>query len=149
MSTSSAILRLAAWSYLPDFLTQKLLSTLYTLPISILPRCPPPNSPLRVKHYRLTFALLVLLFLAYTLLAAFQSEPPNFYEVLSVHPGANEGALKAAFRAYAKKAHPDHAGEAAGEAFGRVREGYEALRNPVLRWAYDRCVLPFASMLLH
>lgn len=59
-----------------------------------------------------------------------------------MHPGVDEVGLKLAFRAFARKYHPDRPGVGKqGEAwFIQVRDAFEALRDPVVRFAYDRCV---------
>ncbi len=66
--------------------------------------------------------------------------PPSFYEVLGVAPGVDENGLKLAFRAFAKKYHPDRPGVGPGgvEMFMSVRDAFEALKDPVVRFAYDR-----------
>ncbi|KAG6873144.1 hypothetical protein C0995_002518 [Termitomyces sp. Mi166 len=66
--------------------------------------------------------------------------PPNFYQILSVESTVDEQGLKAAFRQFAKKNHPDRpgVGRDGEELFIMVRDVYEALKNPVVRFAYDR-----------
>jgi DnaJ-class molecular chaperone len=66
--------------------------------------------------------------------------PPNFYEVLHVPPDVDENGLKLAFRQFARYNHPDRPGVGPeGQAlFILVRDMYEALKNPVVRFAYDR-----------
>lgn len=78
---------------------------------------------------------------------------------VSVH--VDENGLKAGFRQVVKKIHPDRTylnnnhnlnlnlnqnnnnnNGQVEEAFVRVRQVYEALRNPNTRFAYDRFVLP-------
>jgi curved DNA-binding protein CbpA len=67
---------------------------------------------------------------------------PNFYQILGVYPNVDENGLKLAFRAFAKRYHPDRPGVGKeGEAlFMAVRDAFEALKDPVVRFAYDRCV---------
>lgn len=62
----------------------------------------------------------------------------NFYQLLGVDPRSDEGALKAGFRAFAKKNHPDRIGPEGEGLFIDVRDAFEALKNPVVRFAYDR-----------
>lgn len=64
----------------------------------------------------------------------------NFYELLGVDPRSDEGALKAGFRAFARKNHPDRIGPGGEALFIDVRDAFEALKDPVVRFAYDRCV---------
>lgn len=68
----------------------------------------------------------------------------SFYEMLGVDVDVDESGLKVAFRQVAKKYHPDHHhleekdGEGAAEVFVMVRQVFEALKDPVVRFAYDR-----------
>ena len=64
----------------------------------------------------------------------------DFYEVLGVQKGADEKALKAAYRNHAKKYHPDaNPGDKASEAkFKEISEAYEILKDPQKKAAYDR-----------
>jgi DnaJ-like protein len=64
----------------------------------------------------------------------------DHYAALGVTPEADHEVIKAAFRALAKKYHPDTAAHA-GAPKGRFREIYEAhsvLSNPGARGEYDR-----------
>jgi DnaJ domain len=127
-STTKAIFSLLGWSYIPDFVTSTLL------------RCARPylRTPVTPLHYRLTFALVVLSYLTYNFFDASLSTPPNFYELLGVSPASDEGKIKAAFRSFARKHHPDRVGPGGADLFVAVRGGYEALMDPNKRWAYDR-----------
>lgn len=60
----------------------------------------------------------------------------SHYEVLRVAVTASEKEIKVAYRRAARKAHPDHGGDAA--AFRRVTAAYETLVDPARRKAYDR-----------
>lgn len=140
-SSSYALLRIAGWSYIPDFATQKALTTIHTLSHRLLSSAPPAiGTPRYAKHYRLTFAGVVLTFLLYNLVEAARAMPPNFYEILGVGPDVDENGLKLAFRAFARRNHPDRPGVGPeGEAlFIEVRDAFEALKDPVVRFAYDR-----------
>ncbi|KAH9047321.1 hypothetical protein EDB84DRAFT_510187 [Lactarius hengduanensis] len=127
-STTKAIFSLLGWSYIPDFITSTLLRW-------ARPYLRTPVTPL---HYRITFALVVCSYLTYNFFEASLSTPPNFYELLEISPAADEIKIKAAFRAFARKYHPDRVGSQGAELFVVVREGYEALMEPNKRWAYDR-----------
>lgn len=63
---------------------------------------------------------------------------PSFYEILGVAPNVDENGLKLAFRAFAKKNHPDKVGAEGVDLFMQVRDAFEALKDPVVRFAYDR-----------
>ena len=64
----------------------------------------------------------------------------DYYEILGVERGCDDGALKAAFRKLAMEHHPDRNGgceEAAGR-FKELNEAYSILSDPQKRAAYDR-----------
>ncbi|MFJ4168414.1 J domain-containing protein [Paenarthrobacter sp. NPDC089714] len=60
----------------------------------------------------------------------------SHYQVLRVPVTATDKEIKVAYRKAARKAHPDHGGEA--EAFRRVTLAYETLIDPRRRAEYDR-----------
>jgi len=74
----------------------------------------------------------------YTLVQSSRAMPPNFYEILNVRPDVDENGLKLAFRTFAKRYHPDRVGPQGEELFMYVRDAFEALKDPVVRFAYDR-----------
>src|SRR4051812_48980008 len=62
----------------------------------------------------------------------------NYYIVLGIPENAGPDAVRRAFRALARRDHPDvGAGSSAGE-FRRVLEAYETLNDPRRRQAYDQ-----------
>jgi len=59
----------------------------------------------------------------------------NYYEILGVSQDQNSDEIKSAFRALAKKHHPDLGGDPA--IFRRIQEAYETLCDPEKRRTYD------------
>lgn len=65
----------------------------------------------------------------------------DYYDVLGVAPDADPEVVRAAYRALAKKYHPDSRLEGKAEAEKKLREvnqAYEVLSSPVDREKYDR-----------
>src|SRR5436190_6813700 len=64
----------------------------------------------------------------------------DYYELLGIQRGADEAAIKAAYRSLAKECHPDrHNGCRDQEArFKAISEAYDVLKDPQKRAAYDR-----------
>lgn len=64
----------------------------------------------------------------------------DYYELLGIQRGADDAAIKAAYRRMAKECHPDrHGGCSEQEArFKAVNEAYDVLKDPQKRAAYDR-----------
>ena len=64
----------------------------------------------------------------------------DYYEVLGLEKGADDGAIKKAYRSLAKKYHPDlNPGDKEAEAaFKEVNEAYDVLSDPDKRKKYDQ-----------
>ncbi|MES2119188.1 MAG: molecular chaperone DnaJ [Pseudomonadota bacterium] len=64
----------------------------------------------------------------------------DYYDLLGIQKGADEAAIKAAYRRLAKECHPDrHNGCRDQEArFKAINEAYDVLKDPQKRAAYDR-----------
>jgi hypothetical protein len=64
---------------------------------------------------------------------------PTLYDVLEVSPRASQETITAAWRAMAKKLHPDvNKASGSAEAMKAVNLAYEVLNDPVRRRQYDR-----------
>lgn len=63
----------------------------------------------------------------------------SYYEILGVGRDADADAIKSAFRARARKLHPDVSDDPdAGKKFSSLNEAYEVLSDPEKRSKYDR-----------
>ena len=61
----------------------------------------------------------------------------NAYAILGVAPDSADDAIAAAYRAMARRYHPDLAGEPATERMTRLNAAYERVRTPERRAEYD------------
>jgi len=73
-------------------------------------------------------------------------EAKNHYAVLGVSRTADQQQIHHAFRAQARRYHPDVAPGAAPEQFQKVVEAYEVLSDPVRRHQYDRSLQPHVAI---
>src|SRR5690348_11416238 len=71
---------------------------------------------------------------------------PNHYEALGVQRHADAEAIRRAWREQAKQLHPDLSEEESNEAFLRLQEAYDVLRDPELRAHYDESLDREAAM---
>src|SRR5258708_32873971 len=71
---------------------------------------------------------------------------PNHYEALGVPRSADAEAIRAAYRAHAKELHPDLSEGPSNEAFLRLQEAYDVLRDPERRASYDDTLAREAAM---
>ncbi|CAN6167383.1 unnamed protein product [Urochloa humidicola] len=80
---------------------------------------------------------------AYAAAGAAVSSARSPYEVLRVDEAAPPAEIRAAYRAMAKRAHPDTggAGRRDGEAFLKLRRAYETLSDPAAPARYDASVV--------
>jgi curved DNA-binding protein CbpA len=64
----------------------------------------------------------------------------NFYAILGITPEADDDAIRIAFRALARRYHPDMGDGSSTEKFRQVTEAYETLIDPQRRRTYDRSI---------
>lgn len=65
----------------------------------------------------------------------------DLYAVLQVSSSADEDVIRAAYRALARRWHPDHSTDpAAGARMAEINAAWEVLGDPALRAAHDRAV---------
>ena len=127
------------WRFFPNLICDNLLPILHRLYATAFRRAPPaPGSPLWHTHRKYLYTLVVFGYAVWTFHQAASAIGSNLYEILNIPPTADEAAMKASFRSFAKVWHPDKAGPHAEAYFMEVRTAYEALKNPVTRFAYDR-----------
>jgi len=62
----------------------------------------------------------------------------DYYVVLGIAEDADEETIRSAFRALARRYHPDVGAGSSPVAFQRAREAYETLADPARRRRYDR-----------
>jgi curved DNA-binding protein CbpA len=62
----------------------------------------------------------------------------NFYVVLGIAEDADSDAIRSAFRALARRYHPDAGAGASSVEFRRALEAYETLNDPVRRRLHDQ-----------
>jgi molecular chaperone DnaJ len=62
----------------------------------------------------------------------------DYYVVLGVPRTETVAGIRAAYRALAKRFHPDHGGDHATHAFQEISEAYEVLSDPARRRAYNQ-----------
>ena len=64
----------------------------------------------------------------------------DYYELLGVQRGADDAAIKAAYRRLAKEHHPDRQNGCNDKEaqFKAINEAYDVLKDPQKRAAYDR-----------
>lgn len=138
-------LSLAGWFWLPNLVTRQLLTLYHQFLVSRYgsSAVPARGSPAWQRQYRIAYATAVLGYLTYNLIEAARSTPRNFFQVLGVSPDADMTVLKNAYRAYARLYHPDRAGPGSEEQFIMIRDAYEALKDPLKRFAYERLVTNF------
>ncbi|KAI0326077.1 DnaJ-domain-containing protein [Cubamyces sp. BRFM 1775] len=133
------VLQYAAWFYLPNHATRWLLGYLHVVyeRLTGRPR-PAAGTPQYVFHYRMTYLFCATVYLLFGLYKAATTVEPNYYELLGLAPTADEGMVKAAFRQFARKYHPDRVGPQGEAFFIEIRDAYESLKSPTKRFAYER-----------
>ncbi|BFZ60630.1 hypothetical protein YB2330_001670 [Saitoella coloradoensis] len=132
-SSSSPLLGMAGWFFLPSMATNALQSVYYRLITPAGSPQPPPNSPRFNRDKRNIYVLVVLLYLGYTVYESVLSLKPNYYAMLGVPVDVNEKTLRSILL------HPDKTGvEDVDQRFIALRTAYETLSNPARRFAYER-----------
>ncbi|PVF97641.1 hypothetical protein CPB86DRAFT_706608 [Serendipita vermifera] len=133
------------WAFLPDLGARLLLRGLRHAQVVVppllgfKPQTPPPlGSHGYAIQQRISFSVVILLYLIYTSIQAYLQAPPNFYELLGVFPEVDESTLKTAFRNFARYNHPDKVGASGEQRFIAVRDAFDTLKSSTKRSAYDK-----------
>ncbi|ODQ53456.1 hypothetical protein SAICODRAFT_7170 [Saitoella complicata NRRL Y-17804] len=131
-SSSSPLLGMAGWFFLPSMATNALQSVYYRLITPAGSPQPPPNSPRFNRDKRNIYVFVVLLYLGYTVYESVLSLKPNYYAMLGVPVDVDEKTLRSILL------HPDKTGVEDDQRFIALRTAYETLSNPPRRFAYER-----------
>jgi curved DNA-binding protein CbpA len=62
----------------------------------------------------------------------------NYYLLLGVPEDADADRIRSAFRALARRYHPDAGKGSSADRFREILSAYETLNDPTRRWRYDR-----------
>ncbi|SZF02800.1 unnamed protein product [Blumeria hordei] len=137
------LISLAAWSYLPNFITGLVQSTYYQLTIRVGEAKPAPHS-LQYRIHRRRIHTLVLS--AYFIFSIYEADweiqrQPTFNALLGVGPTPSNQEIKSRFRRLVTLHHPDKVGAhtpGAEAYFVQLRLANDVLLHPVKRFAYER-----------
>ncbi|GAP83294.2 putative chaperone protein [Rosellinia necatrix] len=159
---SNNAISLVGWMFLPNLVTGWVQSIYYGLTVRAGEPRPAPNSARWHKHRRRIHALVVVLYLLYTVYEADWElrRAGSYYESLGVPFDATERAIKSRFRRLAALHHPDkvsHAttsatsssspndvsgggggGGGAEDFFIHLKTASDVLTDPARRFAYER-----------
>lgn len=148
--TSSTALSMVGWFIVPSLATHYTQILYYKFTVPLGDASPLPGSPKYERHKRNIYALIISLYLVYSVVEAVwnvtnslspQSTKNSLYGVLEVDPEATASTIRSAFRRMSVKFHPDKAtgsGPEVEERWLKIKSSYDMLSNPVLRFGYDR-----------
>lgn len=130
----------AMWICLDALLTSASDIVLFRLYPALGKRPPHKDTPayrrILATVYKRALTLYVAGFGLYYLYSAMTQR--TIYEDLAVSPSAPLDEIRKSFKVYAKKHHPDKAGYDSYASFMSVRDTYEAISQPQMRFIYDR-----------
>ncbi|KAJ3570005.1 hypothetical protein NPX13_g5883 [Xylaria arbuscula] len=147
---SNPFLSLLGWAFLPNMVTGWVQAGYYHLTIRAGDPHPPPNSPRWQLHRRRIHALVITLYLLYTIYEAHWElqRAGSFYTSLNMPFDAVDRDIKSRFRRLAAQHHPDKVAHSssstaagaqdAGTFFMHLKTASDVLTTPVHRFAYDR-----------
>ncbi|KAA8904568.1 hypothetical protein FN846DRAFT_779565 [Sphaerosporella brunnea] len=137
---SSTVLSFLGWTFLPNWASTWIVYLWYRIITRAGDPMPQPGTPRYVHAHRRVFALVVSLYLLYTIYEAYLNliQTPNFYDLLSVPYTVTPQELKSRFRRLTVLYHPDKVGAQGAEKFVRLKLAYDTLSDSTTRFAYDR-----------
>ncbi|ORX66831.1 DnaJ-domain-containing protein [Linderina pennispora] len=127
------------WLFLPKFASDCVLQGAHWVLARVAPgKVPAAHSAAYNLHRRLSYAVVIMLYLFYTLYSTEKSLGTNYYQLLGVSPsGVSSAQLKRNFRNLSLALHPDKNTGNEME-FIQVQEAYRVLSTPTLQFVYDR-----------
>ncbi|KAL1914640.1 uncharacterized protein VTP21DRAFT_8051 [Calcarisporiella thermophila] len=133
-------LSIVGWMFIPQLAASFLQSLYYQLIYPVGSQRPQPGQPKYRRHFNRIYSLVVMVYLAYTVVEVYLQAPPTFYDMFNVDPyDFSSQKLKREFRKLSLQLHPDkNPSPEAEQQFIAVRLGFEILSDPVRRFAYDR-----------
>ena len=116
--------------FLPPFLERMALSVFYKLRPDVKPA---PHHPYRAR------CILVGAYIAFTFIRMAWGYQANVFKILNVPIDSDETRLNKAWKAYARRHHPDRVGlNSDTTLFVHTRESYQLVQDPARRIAYER-----------
>ncbi|KAJ1822706.1 hypothetical protein GGH91_000782 [Coemansia sp. RSA 2671] len=134
----SDITGVLGWLFLPQFAANLVLKTVHWVLLRVSPRLVPHQSTSAyVLHQRLSYALVIVIYLLYTMWSTERDLGNNFYHAFGLSPSSfSESQLRRNFRQVSLRLHPDKNPEG-HQQFIILQHAYKVLSNPLSRFAYD------------
>ncbi|KAF2234326.1 membrane associated DnaJ chaperone-like protein [Viridothelium virens] len=143
--SSSGLLSLIGWTFLPNQIAGWLQSIYYGITIRAGEQRPIPGTQRYVIHRRRIQMIVIVLYLAFTIFEADWQlrREGDFYTTLGVLPNADERAIQSRFRKLTILHHPDKATTAEAQSaaesyFVTLKLARDTLTDSARRFAYDR-----------
>ncbi|KAJ3387672.1 hypothetical protein HDU84_000624 [Entophlyctis sp. JEL0112] len=134
MAVTSFVLSLLLWSFLPRAATNRIYASIAPVFFKHIPA----NDPRHARNWRIVFTVVVLSYLAYSVVQVERGLPQNFYRILGLSPNTfDPKALKANYRALSLTFHPDK-NPGFNDHYVLIRKAYDVLKDPVSKSVYDR-----------